>query len=238
MANCEEIYKSLNYNCQEILLKSFSEDSEGLQSKSHSFLADLQNWIEIINNRPEADIVKNAQLEYQYSLLAIVQGQYRQAYMALRLFLEQTLAAVYFSTNEFQLRLWKQGNRDIHWAEIVDTEKGIFSKQFVEAFFPPLVEEKAVFLQMAKNIYRECSEFTHGNYHTHTALNKGLTFSQEIFEDWHEKAENARMVISYVLSIRYFEMLELQQKQEVVEGSVMDYLGHLSSVQTFYNKER
>lgn len=238
MASCEDIYKDLNYKCQEILLKSFSEDNAGLQSKSHSFLSDLQDWIEIIDSRPEADIIKNAHLEYQYSLLAIVQGQYRQAYMALRLFLEQILAAVYFSANEFQLRLWKQGNRDIFWAEIIDTEKGIFSKKFVEVFFPPLIEEQNVFLQMAKNIYRECSEFAHGNYHTHATLNKSLAFSKEIFEDWHEKAESARMVILYVLSIRYFELLEIQQKQEVVEASVMEYLGHLSSVQSFYDRER
>ncbi|MFI8651568.1 hypothetical protein KZA05_04525 [Bacillus amyloliquefaciens] len=238
MASCEDIYKDLNYKCQKILLESFSEDNAGLQSKSHSFLSDLQNWIEIIDNRPEADIIKNAQLEYQYSLLAIVQGQYRQAYMALRLFMEQILAAVYFSSNEFELRLWKQGNRDIFWAEITDDEKGIFSKKFVQAFFPPLVEEQNIFLQMAKNIYRECSEFCHGNYHTQVTLNKSLAFNKETFEDWHAKAECARMIILYAFSVRYFEFLGLQQKQEKVEASIMEYLGHLTSVQSFYDRER
>lgn len=100
MPTCEELYLGLHAKCQEIMVESFKEDIDGIHAKSHNFLTDLSKWNGVLQYKPEIELLDSALREYYYGLLAAAQGQYRQGFMALRLFVEQALAAVHFSANE------------------------------------------------------------------------------------------------------------------------------------------
>ena len=115
----ESYYKDLHVLCGDILKKSFESDSDGFQAINHNFIADFEKWIRVLDHRSECEVLKAGLREYQYALLALVQGQYRQAFMALRLFLELTLGAVFFSSNELQLRVWLRGRRDVYWKKLI-----------------------------------------------------------------------------------------------------------------------
>src|SRR5207244_3036704 len=117
---CEEHYMTLHSACGEVLNASFADDTTGLHAASHSFIVDLEAWHRhVLGSRPESTLLTAALAEYQFGLLAVVQGQYRQAFMALRLGLELLLGAVFFSANELELRVWLRGERDIVWNLII-----------------------------------------------------------------------------------------------------------------------
>jgi hypothetical protein len=78
-------YLDLNKACESVINESFSSPSAPLHCKNHNFSKDLEAWILYLNERPEVDLMKAGLREYQFALLAVSQGQYRQAFMALRL---------------------------------------------------------------------------------------------------------------------------------------------------------
>jgi len=73
--------------CGKILAESFKEENNILiHAKSHNFISDIEKWIDILSERYEIRSLSYALQEYQFALLAVVQGQYRQAFISLRLF--------------------------------------------------------------------------------------------------------------------------------------------------------
>jgi hypothetical protein len=216
--------------------QTFKDDGEGLQSKAHSFLADFSNWIDFLDDRLETVLLKSALKEYQFGLLAVVQGQYRHSFMALRFFLEQTLAAIHFSVKELELRQWMQGEKDIYWENISNEENGVFSSCFVKVFCPSMLEEVGIIRGLAKKVYRDCSEYIHGNYCTHGKLPEGLEYRKDIYEDWHDRAETARFIISFALYIRYSIILNDKPKKARMESTIMEYLGHIPAIHEFYSE--
>ena len=153
--SCADYYKKLHYACGEVLTASFAADIAGLHATSHSFVSDLEQWYALLKDRPEGPMLKAALAEYQFALLSVVQGQYRQAFMALRLSFELLMGTSYLSANEFQLRQWLRGERDLVWSALLDAESGVLSKQFVRAFYEELVEEAPQYRAMGQEVYRE-----------------------------------------------------------------------------------
>ena len=139
--NVIEQYKAIGATTMEILDKSLQDEDIDLLSSNHSFIFDFSLWLDVLRDRPEISILQNAIKEYQMSILSNNMGLYQQAFMGLRFFLERTLVAILFSANEMELSLWKLGERDTYWSELMDEEKGIFSSKFCRAFFPELKDE-------------------------------------------------------------------------------------------------
>lgn len=125
------------------------------------------------------------------------------------------------------------GRQDIYWQNIIDIDKGIFSKSFVEAFCPELTEEVSVYREMARTVYRECSEYTHGNFRTHRYLPEKLEFNKIVFEAWHDIAETARIVILFAFCVRYLFFLD-RAKKATIEPSVMEHLGHVIPIRAYF----
>lgn len=235
MATCEELYSDIHRRSSTVMKVSFEEDTEGHQSQSHAFLSDIETWLVVLNSKPEKVLLQAGLIEYQQGLIAVLVGQYRQAYSSLRLFLEQSLASVYFSANELQLRLWMQGQNDINWSTINDLELGVFSKKFIGAFSSELVEESSFYHNLAKKVYRECSEYIHGNYNTHQITKSIVTYNKQLFNDWHEKAESIRMIVTFALTARYLFLLESKEDITKLEYSVTDYIGFIPTIQAYYD---
>lgn len=103
--NVTEHYNKLGQDAIEILKKSMDNTDLDLLSSNHAFLHDFAIWLDVLKDRPESSILKNAVKEYQLALLSNNQGMYQQAFMSLRFFLERTFAAILFSANEIELNL-------------------------------------------------------------------------------------------------------------------------------------
>ena len=231
--SCETYYRRLHSDCGKVLDATFVSNTGDLQSASHSFVSDLEHWCSALVGHPESEMLKAAVSEYQFALLSLVQGQYRQAFMSLRLTMELLLGAVHFSGSELEFRVWSMGNQDLVWSAIVDDNSGVFSRRFVGAFFEGLTDEARHYRLIAETTYRECSEYVHGNAATHLLLPGTVTFSQGTFESWHQKAKSVRLTTSFALCCRYIRFLDAQTRN-ALEPLLADNLSHLAEVRAIY----
>ncbi|MFM9948238.1 MAG: hypothetical protein ACKV1O_09895 [Saprospiraceae bacterium] len=101
--NITDHYINLGEHTAEILKKSLSDENLTLLSTNHAFLYDFANWLDVLQDRPEISIFRNAVKEYQMAILSNNLGLYQQAFMGLRFFFERTLVAILFSANEIEL---------------------------------------------------------------------------------------------------------------------------------------
>lgn len=214
-------YKKLGQETIEILEKSMANEDLNLLSSNHAFLHDFALWLELLNDRPESSILKNAIKEYQLALLSNNLGMYQQAFMGLRFFLERTFVAIMFSANEIELNLWKIGERDTYWNEVASMDKdskqiqGIFSMKFCRAFFPELKNELYHFFTITIKVYRECSEFVHGNKSVIDRIPERLEYSKDLFYEWNAKADIIKRIILFVFCLRYLNQLKPEEIKKV-----------------------
>lgn len=202
---------------------------------SHNHLLDYDIWKIAIADRPEVKMVESAVKEYQFSLFALASGQYRHAFGGLRLFFELMLAAAQFSAHEIDYRLWSRDSKDINWSALKDLQSGIFSVNFIRAFNPDFADHGKQYQAIAENVYRECSEFVHGNAGTHATLPSDIRFQEAAFSSWHEKAATMRLVIVFAFSARYLNYVN-KDATDRLEALVLDVLGTLPVVQSIFSK--
>lgn len=198
-------------------------------SKAHAFIQDLDLWISELESRPEVVVLHSVVREYQLALLALVSGHYRSAFGTLRLALELAFSAVQWSANERELREWLQGQRDSNWATLIDNENGILSKQFVRLFCDGLANEAGRYRSSAVAVYRECSEYVHGNSHTHRLIPAYLIFDEASFDAWHQKASVVRLTISFAFAARYLLDIPAVGRSHL-ENTLLDHLGHSGGI--------
>jgi hypothetical protein len=228
-SSCEEHYRQLHASCSTVVDETLQSDTDQLQATSHDFVYDLEQWLGALKERPEVQVIKAGLREYQFALLAVIQGQYRQAFMALRLSFELFLGGVHLSANELELRSWLRGSKDIVWSAVVNEDNGVLSKYFVATFFKELANHAAEYRAIANKVYRECSEYVHGNAPTHENLPVDIKFSYPIFQQFHIKAKSVRLVTSFVLCSRYVGLADEGTKQ-ALESTLLDNLGHISAI--------
>lgn len=230
-----EHYEVLGKQAVKILEESMNNQDLDLLSSNHAFLHDFANWINILKGRPEKDILKNAIKEYQMALFSNNIGLYQQAFMGLRFFLERTLVALLFSANEIELNLWKIGERDTYWSELMDKDKGIFSPKFCKAFFPELKEEINHFNAITLKVYRECSEYVHGNKSVVDKISDKLEYSNELFYEWNSKADIIRRIVLFTFCLRYLKFLDPEAIKEI-ESSISEEFKSINQIIEQINK--
>ncbi len=213
--NVIEHYKAIGVTAIEILDQSLQDEENDLMIINHSFIFDFSLWLDVLKDRPEISIFENAIKEYQMSILSNNMGLYQQAFMGLRFFLERTLVAILFSANEIELNLWKLGERDTYWSELIDDEKGIFSSKFCKAFFPELKDEIKHFSAITKKVYRECSEYVHGNQSILDKIPSDLGYSADVFHEWNTKADTIKRIILFTFCLRYLRGLQNESVRKV-----------------------
>lgn len=228
-----EHYTALFEDCRFILNKSLSGEYLDAQIASHHFIADFTQWLNYLSLRPEYVLYKRAIEEYQFALLALTLGLYRQAFTALRLFLELSLAGIYYSANELGLREWLRGDQDIRWSQLIDQNQGVYSKRFARAFFEGLQETTSQYGAIAEAVYRECSEYVHGNAYTHDILPRRIEHNAHAFHDWHDKAKSVRLAVFYGLTLRYIAGLD-NGTRDSLEAVILDQLGHIPEVRSIF----
>jgi hypothetical protein len=226
---CKDYYVSLANKCSRIAERTFENEKESRQSEAHSFLQDIDAWVDILSERPESDLFLSASKEYQFSLLAVTQGLYRQAFMGLRLFMELTISGVYFSAHEYLFRKWKIGDKDISWGEFTNSEDGVFSTNFCKAFKSNLRDQASLYQNIANNIYSDCSSYVHGNPNTHKTIPEELDYDESLYEEWHNKCSKVREITIFLFCLRYIEFID-QCKIPKIEESVNSHVSHIAEI--------
>lgn len=229
---CEDYYKKLHSECDAIMGESLHSAHSTAFIGNHNYMLDIEKWISALSTRPEICVLKAALREYQVALLVVTQGHYSQSFMALRLFLELHLSSINFSANELHLRMWLLGKQDINWNSIVSVDNGVFSKNFIGAFYEELTDEASQYRVVAEKVYRECSEYVHGNAYTQEILPDCLKFDERLFLDWNEKAQNIRLVTSFALCARYLKFLDKSVIKEL-EPLIIYELGHIPAIRGY-----
>ncbi len=219
--NVRDIYISLLDKQKDVALTSLGDNVHRDKFTScHNFLSDIDKLLEIVGERPELVCVKSASHEFQFALSAVLTGQYRHGFGSLRLAMELLISAIHFSGSELGLRQWENAAKDITWAALIDSEKGVFSAPFVKAFHPFLDEIRKQYGALAIKTYRECSEFVHGNPQRTRPLEGEIAFRPELLEQWADAVESIRLITAYLYLARY------------VEGADEPARAHLESLST------
>lgn len=198
-------------------------------TKALTSIAGLEQILNSVRDKQEYPVYIQALQEIQYSLLSVSIGNYRHAYSSLRLFFELCLAGIEFSTNLRYFRGWALGREDIFWTRLSDTENGVISKNFCKLFFAELVDEAPRFRSLASTVYRECSEFVHGNPQATSTLPDTLQFKSETTLDWANKLDTMCLVITFVFSVRYLVELPAESSENVKEY-ILAQIGHLEPI--------
>ena len=230
-----DLYKRILEKC-EIALDELSGDEERLAAFTiaHNAHDDLEALQELIGHRPEGDMYKLALDEYHQSVYSASIGLYRQAHVNLRLFIELSLSSVLFSAHEINTHLWLQGEKDTNWTSVISTDSGVFSKLFVGAFFPEMKEYCQQYRAVAETLYRECSEFVHGNWQSIDASGTAFSMKPNTFDDWVDRAETARLVVVFSFLCRYLKLATSDAKTKI-EPIALEEFGQLPPIQAVFS---
>lgn len=238
---CMENYEmllSINETMRKNIEKITSSGKMETINKCISFTDDLDLWISYCNILKNWPLVKEAQDECLKSIIMCTQGFYKEAIIALRQCLEHMLFAILLSTNDYKYRLWQRGQCDMSWTQIVDDQNGIFGKQFISTYANDIDTGRSLeLLTIAKNVYRECSEFVHGNYEKLNTLTKHMNFSEEAVEKYADYFFSVQYIISWSLLIRFRDVLNEPPILIALESVLMENLGTQPEIQALYGKD-
>lgn len=228
--SCDEMLTALHEKYRNVFSQTLAEAGDNLHRASAvQTIADLGTCTAILGTKPEKEVFDLAIREYQYALIAACHGSYRQSFSALRLSFELWLAAIAFSASEKDLRAWRARKQDIVWNKLISEETGVLSKSFVALFCSNLETNATRFKVMGESFYRECSEYVHGNHHTHLLLPDELIYNQATFREWCAKAETMKLICLFCFAYRYSDLIPASGLASI--GSpIGDTLGHIPEI--------
>jgi hypothetical protein len=227
------VYQSLHDTCGAIVRTSLQPEPAQQVAESHVFLHELERWADAIAPNKERQLLAAAAREYQYALLALAQGLYRQAFKGLRLVLELCLQAVHLSVHQVELQEWLDGRKHTVWNTLMDVDNGVLSIRFARAFFPEFEQDALHHRSLAEQLYRECSECVHGNAQKHIPLPQSLAFSGDSFGLWHRKAKGVALVVTFALAMRYLKDMT-PERARTIEHDLLDRLGHITALRRVF----
>ncbi|KIC41911.1 hypothetical protein RA27_00395 [Ruegeria sp. ANG-R] len=200
---------------------------------AHNDAADIDQLERLIADRTEATMFKLARVEYQHALYSASFAQYRQAHISLRLFFELSLCCILFSAHEIDIRLWLKDQKDSNWQSIINEQNGVFSKHFVGAFFEEMKEHCDQYRSLAKTLYRECSEFVHGNRQSYEGIDTEISYNPDVLEAWADRADTARLIVKFAFICRHLRDASAEVKNEL-EDLVLEGFGDLAPIQAIF----
>lgn len=226
----DEMLTTLHERYANVFSQTLGEAADQMhRANAVQTIADLGTCTAILGDRPEKEVFDLAIREYQYALIAACHGSYRQSFSALRLSFELWLASIAFSASEKDLRAWRARKQDIVWNKLISEETGVLSKPFVALFCASLEGNATRFKVMSESFYRECSEYVHGNHHTHLLLPDELTYNQSTFRDWCAKAETMKLICLFCFAYRYSELIPASGLASI-GYPIGDTLGHIPEI--------
>jgi hypothetical protein len=227
------LYLALNSASRAVIEPATLDPAE--LGKAQERIDELMQWRKILVTRPESVALQHAIHEATIGLFLTVSGLYRPAFVALRLFVELSLGSVHFSVNRLELAEWLQGRRDINWAGLIDPDNGVLSVRHANAFFPELRGSVTTYNAIGSKIYRELSEFVHGNHHTWGSTNDQIAFDSDLQAKWLSHFSAASTVANFALSLRFLK--ELAKPDIVILSPIVNSsLGHVEAIRDYLRK--
>lgn len=203
-----------------------------LTGKSHYYATCLYEIGQQLEDHAITGLIESVAAQLESATLFATFGLYRQAFSALRLALELGLGASYFSVHRLDLKEWLAGKGDIKWSQLIDEDNGVLSPRFSNAFFPELTDETKEVSKRATLLYRELSEFVHGNHETWIDSGLAISFNMDANNRYQDKCQEAFEIILFTLTCRYLKDLDETKCDEV--DFIREELNHLGPVRTIF----
>lgn len=219
-----------------VALTHLSSDHERFTKfkAAHNDAEELDRLSKLVAGRAEEHMYQLARIEYQHALYALAFAQYRQAHVSLRLFFELSLSSILFSAHEIDAHLWLKGKKDSNWSAISSKETGVFSINFFNAFFEDMKDFCEQYHALSVTLYRECSEYVHGNRQSYAGIDAEIGFNQENADGWLERSDTARLVVKFAFLSRYLPHVTAEIRQEF-QDMVLDDFSMIGPMRDMYN---
>ncbi len=223
-------YLTLNTATRQAIEQATSDPTNVGQAQHR--IDQLNQWREALSARPDSIVLQHAISEVTVGLFLLVSGLYRPAFVSLRLFLELSLASIHFSVNRLELAEWLSGNRDLNWSALIDDNQGVLSTRYANAFFPELREHVRTYNAIGSKVYRELSEYVHGNHHTWGNAAGGIAYDSDLQAKWLSSFDSAGTVVLYSLSLRFLKEMPHAELSGLAP-LVADTLGHIEALRDY-----
>lgn len=196
---------------------------------------DLTNFVKCRSQRAENKVFELAIRELNQSFLAALNSHYRQSFSGQRLSLELWFAGIQFSMNELAFRKWKMDKQDIVWSSLINSSDGILSVEVARVYWAVAEKRVPTYRNLAEKVYRECSQFVHGNNETHHYLPQTFGYSRKVLQAWKSNLDTITLLFSYTFLLRFNEELTNLDYEKLAQP-ITDILGHLSEARELLNK--
>uniref|UniRef100_UPI003137BE9D hypothetical protein n=1 Tax=Fluviicola taffensis TaxID=191579 RepID=UPI003137BE9D len=193
------------------------------------FSKPLQTWLEIIPKDNYKTLLTNSIQSLELSIISQSYCLYRNAFSSLRLSMEMLFGGIYFSTATLDFIEWTKSSKDLNWSTINDFDNGILSHRFCNAFFSELKEKNEEYFTKAKELYRDLSEYVHGNHHTWIIGSEAIKIEIDEINLFNQSLKSFFEIANFALCLRYLKSLNRSQLEQV-EPIIMQTLNHVPSI--------
>lgn len=232
----DEVFIQIQQNQKNVIEEALKEQ-RGSLGQLLTLDHGMKVWEELLAREPEGKLIVNGRREFGRAIYLACGGHYGAAFAGLRLYLELSFAAIFFSANELKRRKWLADSFDFSWSSALSEEDGVLSREFVGAFNEFAVNDAQPYKSRAASIYRSCSQFIHGKESATSTIPSELVYSRSTLEQWCRLASEAIECVQVLFFSRYGED-HLPTKDGAVENTLLDTIGHLPSIQKKLNVAR
>jgi hypothetical protein len=204
--NIVEYLKQIKDQTQ-IVFDETVKDSDAF-GKAHHSSACIFEFASLLNDRHEREMLATVSAQLESGSINVTLGLYRQAFTSLRLAFEMGLGTIYFSVNKLDHFEWMKGNNDIKWSRLIDTQNGVLSKRFSNAFFPELTQYMEAYNERATMVYRNLSEYVHGNNGTWIKSGIVIKLNADLVKQYFSLLKSVSEIILFTLCCRYLKEIE------------------------------
>ena len=226
----EQYIRKINDQVQSLFTDSLSRNREILNTGIDTSKS-IQTWYAVIPDEKYKILISNGIQALEISLLSQSYCLYRNAFSALRLSMEMIFGGVYFSTNLLDFVEWTKSSKDLNWSTINDEQNGVLSHRFINAFFPELDGNYQTYYTKSKELYRNLSEYVHGNHHTWITGKEALKIDEGEINLYHHCLEAYSEIIFFILSMRYLKSFEVEKLSEV--ESIIQTMYHIKPIHSY-----
>lgn len=228
--NITEHLEKLNNDTQTVFTETLKRKSE--LGKAHHFSACIYEFTQNINEKSEKKILETVSTQLESATLNVTFGMYRQAFTSLRLALEMGLGAAYFSVHKLELQEWLDGRADIKWSSLTDEKNGVLSPRFAKAFFAEFEQDIDSYLSKAKTVYRQLSEYVHGNNETWEACSIKISYDESLLDFYFKSINLVSEIILFVLCCRYLKSFSVDTIESL--EFLPEEMNHISYIREYF----
>lgn len=228
--NITEHLNKLDRHTHNVFSKTLTKSAE--LGKAHHLSACIYEFTQNINDESERNILETVSAQLELATLNVAYGMYRQAFTSLRLALEMGLGAAYFSVHKLELQEWLIGKTDLKWSLIIDEDNGVISPRFANAFFPEFKKDMHSYRSKAKDLYRQLSEYVHGNNETWEACSIQITYDERLLDFYFKSINHAVEIILFVLCCRYLKSFNTEAIESL--EFLPEEMNHLSYIREYF----